>query len=180
MQDGERLKFQVRCMRQYAPVPEYQPRYWYPYFFMGILEKLGIFYFQLRRMYTDNAFSVRNGCFRGLVPEVGALFLAGHQVDHILFSISILKGGYHGNGDSRSRYRCRCSLVFHVQRWTERIILIWLRHSELRVNCSFKSISRCSSQKARASASLLTFYSRGSKVLCKWLFLALDWLMCSR
>lgn len=41
---------------------------------MEILEKLGIFYFESRQMHTDIAFSIRNMCFKVLVPEVGALF----------------------------------------------------------------------------------------------------------
>jgi hypothetical protein len=72
MQDGEGLKFQVRCVSQYAPVPEYQhPAIDIHIFFTGILEMLGIFYFKNRRIHTDKVFSSVMGVV--LLPEVGAL-----------------------------------------------------------------------------------------------------------
>ena len=76
MQDGECLKFQVRCVSQYPPVQDINPAIDIHNFFMGILEKLGIFYFESRQIYTDRdrAFSVRNMYFKVWVPEVGALF----------------------------------------------------------------------------------------------------------
>jgi hypothetical protein len=62
-------------------------------FFTGILEKWGIFYFEPRRMVYGQRGSVRGCVFdEDVAGRTGSVILAGHQVDHILFSISILKG----------------------------------------------------------------------------------------